>query len=326
MAFEYKDYYQILGVPRGASEDEIRRAFRKLAREYHPDVAKDKRAAEERFKEINEAYEVLGDPEKRQKYDSLGTAPTGNFEPPPGWQRHRSSRASVREADFDFQFGGTGFSEFFERLFGERFHVRSETPEDFSEELRGARSRRRTGRDVQAEIMVTLGEVLHGAVRSLSLRRNHPLTGETEQQTLRVRIPPGVREGQFIKVPGQGEKGLGGGSHGDLLLKVRYARHPDFQVEGANLICDLELAPWEAVLGTTVKIPTLDGPLKLKIPPGASHGQKFRVRGQGLPDGQGGRGDLLATASIQMPKELSARERSLWEQLAAVSSFHPRSD
>jgi len=330
MAIEFRDYYAILGVPRDASEQDIKKAFRRLARLHHPDVAKNKKTAEERFKEINEAYEVLGDPAKRRKYDALGAdwqAGRG-FEPPPGafrggWTEPGGSR------HYEFQFGGTGFSEFFEQFFG-----RGERFSGFEEVAGQDRSRAdafaehafaQRGQDAEGDILVTLDEGMRGSVRRISLRRAHPDTQRTETHTFKVRIPAGVQDGQVIRVPGKGSEGSRGGASGDLYLRVRFAAHPDFRAQGADLYHDLELAPWEAALGATVKVPTLDAPVSVRIPAGTNTGQRLRVRGHGLPRGHGGeRGDLYVVASVQVPARLSAEERELWERLARVSDFRPR--
>jgi curved DNA-binding protein len=322
MALEYKDYYATLGVPRTASDDEIKKAFRKLARQYHPDVAKDKKAAEERFKEINEAYEVLGSPENRRKYDRLGANWKGGaeFRPPPGWERRQHARGRRGEAEsFEFHFGGTGFSDFFEAFFGGRSRGfpggNVEAEPGFEAAIRGG--------DLENDILVALDEVLHGSVRTITLQTVHPRTGQVERSSFQVRIPPGVREGQLIRVSGKGEPGFGGAPSGDLYLRVRLAQHPDFRVRDQDLWTDIPVAPWEAVLGATVRIPTLEGAISLKIPPGSRNGQQLRVRGRGLPAGDR-KGDLYGVITIEVPASISAEERALWEQLAAKSSFHPR--
>jgi len=336
MAIQYKDYYETLGVPRGASEADIKSAFRRLARQHHPDVAKDKRGAEERFKEINEAYEVLGNPDDRKKYDQLGAnwrAGT-EFRPPPGW------RSGGRGADgaggfgggstFEFRFGGTGFSDFFEQFFGRSGRFRQGggfgdfEPDGFEGESESASSAHR-GADVEGSILVTLEEVLRGSVRSISMRWTNPHTGRSESRAIKVRIPPGVGEGQLIRVAGRGETGIGGGGAGDLYLRVRLAAHPDFRIQGHDLYHELDLAPWEAVLGATVSVPTLDGQVSLRIRPGAASGQQLRVRGHGLPRrADGRRGDLYVVLTIQVPGEVSASEKALWQQLARESRFDPR--
>jgi curved DNA-binding protein len=325
MPVEFKDYYETLGVAREASQEEIRKAFRKLAREYHPDVAKDKRKAEEKFKEINEAYEVLGDPAKRKKYDTLG-ANWNRPEPPPGWQQStRGGTGTAGAEDFEFHFGGTGFSDFFEQFFGGRA--------DFSnfQDLNGGGRRARAsatepmrGQDIEGDILVTLDEAHQSSVRSISFQRRNRSTGKVTTESFRVRVPLGVQEGQLIRVPSKGEEGLNGGPPGDLYLRVRFAQHPDFRVRGSDLYYDLELAPWEAVLGTTISIPALHAPVSVRVPPHTNNGQQLRVRGKGLPTGPSTRGDLYALITIQIPPEVSGEERKLWEQLAAKSNFNPR--
>jgi curved DNA-binding protein len=320
MAVQYKDYYETLGVARDASDADIKKAFRRLAREYHPDVAKDKKKAEEKFKEINEAYEVLSNPENRKKYDQLGAnwRAGSDFQTPPNWEEMRGSRQYRRpgpgSADFEFQFGGTGFSDFFEQVFGARAAAGRGPGPAFSEEAFAER-----GRDVEGDILVTLDEVMNGSVRSVTLK--HSGTATTHQ----VRIPPGIAEGQKLRIAGRGAPGSAGGGAGDLFLRVRIASHPDFRVDGHNLIHELDVAPWEAVLGTEVSVPTLTGRVNIKVPPGTQNGQKLRMRGRGLPQREGGNGDLMVGIRIDVPQNVSDEERKLWEQLARESSFKPRS-
>jgi curved DNA-binding protein len=321
MAVQFRDYYETLGVSKTASEDEIKSAFRKLARKYHPDVAKDKKAAEEKFKQINEAYEVLGDPEKRRKYDQLGADwnQPGGFQPPPGWGAGAGQpgggfqRWSTGDGGgVEFEFGGTGFSDFFEAFFGGgRGHSAFGRGAGFGAGGAGMAAR---GSDVEADIMVTLEEALHGSKRTVSLRR----TGSGKVETYTVKIPRGVHEGQRIRLAGQGEAGERGGKSGDLFLRVRLARHPDFNVEGSDLIHEVELAPWQAVLGAQLEVPTLEGSARLKIPAATQNGQRFRLRQRGLPTASGERGDLYVLATIRVPKKLSDAERNLWEQLARL--------
>jgi curved DNA-binding protein len=328
MPVEFKDYYAALGVPRDASDEAIKKAFRKLARQYHPDVAKDKKTAEEKFKEINEAYEVLGDPQKRKRYDGLGAnwQEGAGFRPPPG-QQSGAWHSPDGARNFEFHFGGTGFSDFFERFFGgaSRFGF------PFGEEGFGAEQFSRSrgparGGDIEGDILVTLDEVMNGSVRTISLQRANPHTGQSETHTFKVRIPAGVQEGQSIRIPGKGEEGSDGGTPGDLYLRVRLAAHPDFRVRGADLHYELDVSPWEAVLGTTVSVPTLEGRVNVRIPPGTNNGHQLRVRGRGLPKGQsvGERGDLYVVANVQLPQQLSDEERALWEKLSRVSRFNPR--
>ena len=319
MAMQFKDYYETLGVSKTASADEIKKAFRKLARQYHPDVAKDKKTAEQKFKEINEAYEVLGDAEKRQKYDTLGAdwqQPGGGFQQPPNW-RQQASRGG-QPGGVEFEFGGTtGFSDFFEAFFGGGGGARPQRGSggfDFGGFGQQPQAAPQRGRDVEADILVTLREVFNGAKRKVSLRRSDRAATETYE----VKIPAGVREGQRIRLAGQGESGSGGA--GDLYLRVRLAQDPDFRVEGNDLIHEVDLAPWQAALGAEVSVTTLDGVTKkLKIPAGTQSGQRFRLRQRGLPAGKGSRGDLYVVADIEIPKSLTAVERELWEKLAAIS-------
>jgi curved DNA-binding protein len=313
MAVQFRDYYETLGVSKTASEDEIKSAFRKLARKYHPDVAKDKKEAEEKFKQINEAYEVLSDPEKRRKYDQLGENwnQPGGFQPPPQWgggQPGGFRWGSGENGGVEFEFGGTGFSDFFEAFFGGG-RGRSAFG-GFGQ--RGTMAER--GSDVEADIMVTLEEALHGSTRQVSLRR----AGSKKTETYQVKIPRGVREGQRIRLAGQGEAGERGGKSGDLFLRVRLARHPDFSVEGSDLVHEVKIAPWQATLGDQLIVPTLEGSARLKLPPGTQGGQRFRLRGRGLPGVSGQRGDLYVVAQISVPKKLSEREREIWEQLAQL--------
>lgn len=326
MAVQYRDYYEILGVARTASDADIKKAFRKLARQHHPDVAKDKKRAEERFKEINEAYEVLGDPAKRKKYDELGAnwKSGAEFRPPPGWEgftgapggRGFRGRGPGGE-EYEFHFGGTGFSDFFEQMFGSMGRGGMRGGRGFGGGFAEEETAER-GRDVEGDIMVTLDEVMRGSVRSVTLRHN------SRAQTYQVKIPPGITEGQRLRVAGRGEAGVGGGAAGDLYLRVRLARHPDFEVEDHNLVYDAELAPWEAVLGANISVPTLSGPVNIKIPPGTQSGQKLRVRGRGLPQRGGGHGDLIVVTRVEVPAQVNESERKLWEQLARESRFNPR--
>jgi curved DNA-binding protein len=328
MPVEFKDYYTTLGVPRGASEDDIKKAFRKLARQYHPDVAKDKKAAEAKFKEINEAYEVLSDPEKRKRYDELGAEwkQGGGFRPPPG-QQSRGSRTPGGAEGYEFHFDGTGFSDFFEQFFGRGSRFGSVFEEDgVGAQPFGRAAGTARGTDIEGDILVTLDEAMRGSVRTISLQRVDPRTGQAETHTVKVRIPPGVQEGQTIRVPAHGEPGSGGGPPGDLYLRVRFAAHPDFRVRGADLFYDLALAPWEGVLGTTATVPTLDGRVNLRIPAGTDNGRQFRVRGRGLPKSRSGeRGDLYAVVNVRLPQQVSDEERALWEKLSRISRFNPRS-
>ena len=322
MAVQYKDYYESLGVSRSASADEIKKAFRKLAREYHPDVAKDKKKAEEKFKEINEAYEVLSDPDKRKKYDELGAngKAGAEFRPPPGYGfggglAFRGGRAAG--GGEEFHFGGTGFSDFFESLFGGR--MRGSGFGGFSQRDTFAQDDLpERGADIEGDIMVTLEEAARGSVRTVNVKHGD------RRESHQVKIPAGISDGQKLRLTGRGEHGSGGGEAGDLYLRVRFARHPDFEVDGHNLNYELELAPWEAALGAEISVPTLDARVNIKIPAGTASGQKLRVRNRGLPQRDGTHGDLLVVTKIVVPGTLSAAEKKLWEQLAHESKFNPR--
>lgn len=256
---EYKDYYKLLGVGKDAGQDEIGKAFKKLARKYHPDLNPNNPEAESRFKEINEAYEVLKDPEKRKLYDSLGPnwKDGQNFQPPPGFENIRFSSGG---------FGGEGFSDFFETIFGGGFGGARFGGEGFSR----MRSR---GRDAEVRLPLTLEEAYRGGRKTVTLQeqvRGADGMPRMQQKTLEVNIPAGVKNGGKIRLSGQGSPGMGGGQAGDLLLQVEIAEHPLFRLEGVNILYDLRLAPWEAVLGTSARIPTLDSPVDMTIPPGVS--------------------------------------------------------
>jgi curved DNA-binding protein len=322
MPVEFKDYYDVLGVARDASDEEIKKAFRKLALKYHPDKvkAKDKSTAEEKFKEINEANEVLSDPEKRRKYDQLGV--NWNHpgrQPAPAQGGFGGGYADASQIHFD----GTGFSDFFEQFFGSHGRASGGFGRTQGGGMGGGSVARR-GQDIESDILVTLDEIFHGSTRTIHLQRPDPRTGQPVKQTLRVKIPPGVRESQLIRLAGKGQDGIGGGDSGNLYLRVKFAQHPDFRMRGTDLYYDLDLAPWEAVLGTTVDIPTLDGTVSLKIPAGTRAQQQLRLRGKGLLSSDKTRGNLYAVVSIQVPAHLTREQKILWEQLATKSTFNPR--
>ncbi len=305
---DYKNYYEVLGVVKTATPEEIRSVFRKKAREYHPDVAKDKVKGAEKFKELNEAYEVLSDPAKRAKYDEMGReVPGGGYEWAGGMPRGQAGPGME-----EVHFGGTGFSDFFESMFGGMGGV---------EGMRAAGGRRmaRRGADVEGDLMVTLEEAMQGSSREVTLQR-----GGGRVETYRVKVPAGVREGQRIRLAGRGQEGASGGEAGDLYLRVRLARHPDLRVEGEDLVTDLEMAPWEMVGGATVPVKTLEGAVMLKVPAGSLAGQKLRLRGQGLRREDGSRGDLYAILEVVVPGVVGAEERKLWEELGKKSGWQPR--
>jgi curved DNA-binding protein len=297
---EYKDYYQIMGVSREAAADDIKRAYRRLARKYHPDVSKEK-DAEERFKEIGEAYEVLRDPEKRAAYDALGTRKPGEeFRPPPDWQFDRGDNvdAGAHSDFFDQLFGGLG---------------------------RGRGSFRSRGFDTAGQVEITLEEAFRGTERRLSLQRvavdEHGRPKPAPQQ-LDVRIPAGVIDGQKIRVAAQGQPGVGGGPAGDLFLEVRLLPHRWFRADGRDLWIELPVTPWEAALGETVRVPTLGGKVDLKLPKGSQTDRQLRLRGRGLPGSPPG--DQLVVLKIVTPEPRSPADESLYRQMAANFAMNPR--
>lgn len=319
---EFKDYYKTLGVARDASVDDIKSAYRKLARKYHPDVSKEP-DAEARFKELGEASEVLRDPEKRAAYDAAGSqwerqraaggaGPQG-FQPPPGW-----------DAGFEFSgrgdddpFGGADHSDFFEALFGRA--------------ARGARGGPRRdpsmpGQDHHAKVVIDLEDAFHGAQRSISLRMpefDDEGRGVMRERTLDINIPKGIREGQHLRLAGQGGPGLGSGAAGDLFLEIVFKPHPRFRVDGRDLYVDLPLAPWEAALGASVPVATPDGEVTLTVPPGSTAGRKLRLKGRGIP-GQAA-GDLYAVLSIALPPAQGAAAQAAYTAFgAAFGGFDPR--
>jgi len=314
MAVNIKDYYAVLGVQRGASDDEIKKAYRKLARKFHPDLNPGDKAAEDQFKQLQAAYDVLSNPEDRKLYDEYGEnwravkAGAAAPPPPPGWERAEGApRGRAGGFDFnDFDFGrfstgGAGGFDIFEEMFG------------------GARDRgprRGRGHDIEAELELSLEEAHHGGRRTLQMQGAEPIE---------VNIPAGMRDGSIIRLAGQGGAGANGSEPGDLYLHIRLLPHPVFTLKGDDLELELSIAPWEAVLGGSVEVPTIDGKVELKVPAGAKAGQRLRLRGQGLNKRKGGRGDEFVRLKVVVPKEVSAEERRLYEELKRVSRFNPRS-
>jgi len=307
---QFKDYYSLLGVGRESSADEIKRAYRRLARKYHPDVSKEP-DAEERFKEVQEAYEVLKDPEKRAAYDQLGRdyRPGQEFRPPPDW-------ASGFEFSGPRGGGGGGFSDFFEELFG------AGSPFAGARAGRGFDAR---GEDHHARIELSLEQAFAGGTHPIELR--HPeMTpeGRVELRTrrLNVKIPPGVTDGQVIRLAGQGAPGMGRGGSGDLYLTVTLRPHPVFTVDKRDMALTLPVAPWEAALGATVRVPTLGGPVELRVPPGSSAGQRLRLKGRGLPGSPPG--DQYVVLQVVLPPADTPQARELYEQMRRELPFDPR--
>lgn len=308
---EYKDYYGIMGVKRDATQEEIKRAYRKLARKYHPDVSKE-RNAEAKFKELGEAHEVLKDPKKRAAYDQLGSQWKAGqeFRPPPNWQGGFEFHDFGGGADID------GFSDFFETLFGGAARRPG---------ARSSREFRRRGEDHHARVVVELADSYRGATRSITLQV--PQVDErgrvgTRPRTLSVKIPQGIRQGQQIRLAGQGGAGFGGGEAGDLYLEVEFSPHGRYRVDGADVYLDLPVAPWEAALGATVEVPTPAGAVELKVPPNSQSGKKLRLKGRGIPAKPPG--DLYVVLQVVLPPADSERQRRAWEQMQREFAFNPR--
>lgn len=300
---KYKDYYKTMGLDRTASPEEIKKTYRKLARKYHPDVSKEQ-GAEEKFKDVSEAYETLHDPEKRAAYDQLGSFQPGqDFRPPPGWEQHFSGDPFSTE--------GIDLSDLFAAFTRKGRGAKSQTP----------------GQDYEVNAHITLEEAYHGTELELSLTATEPDgKGQLRKipRTLKVRIPKGATDGQRLRLAGKGGKGQNGGRDGDLYLNINLHPHPFFRVSGHDLYLDLPLAPWEAVLGATVQVPTLGADVRLKVPPGTHAGQQLRVADRGLPKPHRGSGNLFAIVQIAVPTVVNESERLLFQSLADASSFNPR--
>ena len=325
---DFKDYYATLGVSKTASEKEIKQAFRKLARKYHPDVNPSDKAAETRFKEINEAYEVLGDPEKRKKYDELGA----------NWRMYEQAQAQGGQpggpfsGQWTYSPGGGGFRPMTEDEVSEMFGAEDSPFSDFfrtffggGEPSPGRRSRpraprNRKGRDVEHEIELDLESALNGSVQRLGIRH------DGELRNVEVRIPPGVTEGSRVRVGGEGERGTGSAASGDLYLRIKLRPHPRFERKDRDLYSKVKVPLTTVVLGGEAEVQTLAGrSLRLKIPQGTQNGQVFRLRGHGLPmtSKDGTPGDLYATVDVVVPQRLSDEERKHFEALAEIERKRP---
>src|SRR5499426_4533964 len=315
MPVKFRDYYEILGVARAAKEEEIKKAYRKLARKYHPDLNPNNKQAEEKFKEVQEAYEVLSDTEKRQKFDQLGAnwKNGADFTPPPNWGTGGGFQGTI---NIDDLFGrGTGgrrstFSDFFETLFGGMGGMGSAEAEMGRRGRTAGRTSR--GTESETELSLPLEDMHRGTLRKLTVRLG------TAEKTIDIRIPPGAREDSRIRIPAGGPDG------GDLYVRLRQQPHSRFTVKGDDTEVEVPITPWEAALGATVPVATLDGTAEVRVPPGVASGQRLRLRGQGLNIRGGGRGDHFARLKIVLPKELTDAEKRLFQELSKVSKFRPR--
>ena len=341
---KFKDYYEILGVKREASDEQIRQAYRKLARKYHPDLNPGDKAAEEKFKEINEANEVLSDPEKRKRYDQLGAnwRDGAEFTPPPGWGQVNVEFGDLRDifggGAGGASGGGGAFSDFFEMLFGG-------SRDAGSAEARRTRGRGRArGQDAEAEMEIALEDAHRGGRHRITMQAaracptcngtgmaNNAVcptcrgTGQVlSPKTIDVNIPPGARAGSVIRLPKHGQPGTGGGEAGDLFVKLQLKPHPTFTVAGDDLTVEVPVTASEAVLGATIEVPTIDGKAEMKVPAGSQSGQRLRLRGQGLSKRGGGRGDLYVRLKVVVPPQPTEREKQLYQELASASPFKPR--
>ena len=320
MPVKFRDYYEILGVARTAKEDEIKKTYRKLARKYHPDLNPNNKQAEEKFKEIQEAYEVLGDSEKRQKYDQLGAnwKNGADFTPPPNWGGGGGFEGTINIEDLFGRGGGGGqrrspFSDFFETLFGGMGGMGGMGSAEGEAARRGRPGGRvPRGAESETELSLPLEDMHRGTLRKLTVR-----LGNTEK-TIDIRIPPGARNDSRIRIPGGGPNG------GDLYVRLHQQPHPRFTVKGDDTELEVPITPWEAALGATMQVPTLDSTAEIRVPPGIASGQRLRMRGQGLNIRGGGRGDHFVRLKIVLPKELTEAEKKLFQELSKVSKFKPR--
>lgn len=329
---KYKDYYVTLGVERAATQDEIKRAYRKLARKYHPDVSK-QADAEERFKELGEAYEVLKDPEKRAAYDRLGSEwQSGqDFQPPPNWDEGFEFRGAGSGAEgggfgrgfgnqAGFDAGGEGnLDDFFEAMFGGAR----------GGQARHGASATMSGQDHHAKVVIDLEEAYRGAERAISLQM--PVVDEQghvalQTRTLNVTIPKGVKAGQHLRLSGQGGQGVGGAPAGDLYLEIAFREHSRFKVDGRDVSLDLPVAPWEAALGAAVTVPTPDGSVEMTVPKGSSGGRRLRLKGKGIP-GNGANtpaGDLYVVLTIVLPPADTPNAEAAYQTMRQAFNFDPR--
>jgi curved DNA-binding protein len=330
MSVKYKDYYKTLGVDRKASQDEIKKAYRTLAKKYHPDRNPDDEKIKGKFEEISEAYEVLSDPEKKRKYDALGSnwRSGQNFRPSDDWASSFDFDLGSFMNDFNFSGGSstTGFSDFFESIFGNKTNRR--TTRNTRTNFNKTYSQQAKGKDVRVKLPVTLEDIYFSRIKNVSVKI--PIvnaTGGTEYQTKKfdIKIPKGIRDGQKLRYKAEGSNTIPNGARGDLYFEIEIEEHSLFRREGMNLYVDLPITPWEAVLGATVSIPTMDGSIKLKVPEGIESDKKLRVKGKGLKDPKGKNGSLFAIVKISIPNDISDEEKELYLKLKEVSDYNPRS-
>src|SRR2546427_2493230 len=317
MPVKFRDYYETLGVARNAKAEDIKKAYRKLARKYHPDLNPNNKQSEEKFKEIQEAYEVLGDAEKRKKYDQLGAnwKNGAEFTPPPNWGGYQGT------INMDDLFGRAGqqrsnaFSDFFEMLFGGMGGAPGMGGFGGGTTGTGTRTRPQTRApraEAETELPLPLEDMHRGTKRKLTVRLGNA------EKTIDVRIPPGARDDSRVRIPGGGPNG------GDLYVRLRQEPNSRFMVNGDDTETEVAITPWEAALGANIQGPTLDGKQEIRVPPGIGSGQRLRLRGQGLTLRGGGRGDHFVRLKIVVPKQLTDAEKNLFQELSKVSHFNPR--
>ena len=332
----YQDYYKVLGVDRKASQEEIQKQFRKLARKYHPDINKEK-GAEAKFKEINEANEVLGDPEKRKRYDALGAnwKAGQDFRPPPGFEEmfgfgQQGFSAGAGSSGFGSEgfssggfsgsgFSSSGFSSFFDALFGQSMGSMGSAGQGAGPSMGGFGQAfgARKGQDIKSALDISISDAVHGATKAISLL--DPASGNTKK-SFKVKIPAGTTNGTVIRLSGQGmPASVAGGKSGDLLITVNIASDPQFKVQGADLVRELEISPWDAALGTQLSVNTIDGKVSVKVPPGSQPGTKLRIKGKGMPKKNGQVGNLYIKLKVNIPKRLNAKQQELLQELRRLS-------
>ena len=326
---KFKDYYEILGVARDASAEEIKKAYKKLAHKYHPDISKDPEG-EEKFKEVNEAYKTLKDPELRKAYDQLGRHNPGEqFRPPPGWEQYAQGAGfSGAHGGGGGGFGGAGFEDIdLSELFAQMGRQRGAYAGRAQGAHTGGQAFKAPGQDFEVTAHISLDEAAKGTTLELNLEMpEYDAQGRLHRvpQVFKARIPKGATDGQKMRLPGKGGKGFNGGANGDLYLNIALHPHPLFRPDGHDLFLDLPVTAWEAALGAEIDVPTLDGAVRMKIPAGTPAGRKLRLGGRGLPKPKEGAGDLYVIVQIATPTELSDAEKALYQQLSEASTFNPR--